>query len=684
MLASAKSYRVNFAKGLTPDPDMSVTEWADKHRHVAEGTSTKSGKWRNATTPYLKKPMDCISPSHPCMTVSMLKSVQCGGSEMITNLVGFVSDVAPGPFLIVHPTKDAGADWDREKLTPTIEATPRMREKIKENKGRQGGSTTKHKKFPGGFLAISGANSAAGLRQKSIRYLAKDDWDEWPHDVNGQGDPDKMANARQVSYLASGTAKRLQVSSPTNKSTSRIHKAYYEESHRCIWKMPCPHCDAFQEFRFFPVSKEPFKGGLRFNDAPPYNAHYVCELNGCIIEHHEKLKMLAKGDWFEAESEKVFDPETWHGDHVGFKISTIFSPFVPWDEMAKEFLSVKDKPQELKTFINLWLGEAWEERGDAPDSTRLLGLREPYAAGRMPLGALLITAGVDVQKDGFFYEVVAWGVGKTSWLVDKGFLPGSTDQPTSWKQLTDLYDRQYENPWGQFFRAEHVAIDSRYNTHMVYAWVRGKDRAMAVMGVHGAYSPILGTPTKIDVGFSGKKLGSLRVWPVGDWQSKLEFYSYLRLEGIKEGKDADPWGYCHFHMGCDENYFKQLTSESLVWKERAGKQVQEWQTSGENHFLDCRKYNLACAERLGLSRFTVSDWERLAAMRNVPVETLQGDLLSLQAQLNSQPAPKAQEESGDENDDTQPEPPKPRPPVSPGPAAPPKAAKTRIKARMKF
>lgn len=681
MLAkAADTYRPAFAQGLMPDPDYRISEWAEKHRVIPAETSSMPGKWRNAVAPYLVEIMDCMSPSDPCRRVTVLKSAQSGGSEAATNVAGFVADVAPGPMLIVHPTLEAAANWDREKLTPNIEVNPRLRKKVVENKGRSGGSTAKHKKFPGGFLALAGANSAAGLRQRSIRYLIKDDWDEWPFDVNGQGDPDKMANARQISYLNSGTAKCLEISTPTNKSTSRSYRAYYEESDQRIWKMRCPHCDEAQEFRFFPLSKEPFRGGIKFNPQPPYDAHYVCEFNGCIIEHHEKSKLLATGKWFA----QTPGP----GKHPGFKISSIFSPFVPWDDIVKAFLEAKDKPLELKTFFNLWLGEAWEERGDAPDWKRLLALREPYDPGRIPLGALLVTTAVDVQKDGFYYEVVGWSAGKTSWLMDKGFLPGDTSRAESWLQLDTLYERGYENAWGRAFRSDMMAVDAGYNTHMVHAWVRKKERAMAVRGVSGAQAPVLGTPTKLDVSYAGqKKKSGLRVWPVGDWQAKIEIFSYLRLEGVKEGHESDPRGYCHFHELADENYFKQLTSESLVTVAKKGKTVTEWQQTGENHFLDCRKYNLAAIERIGISRFTAGDWDTLAAMRNAPLETLQGDLLALATQVKAaaQPeAPKpvetpapAETEAKAEEPEYPPAPPRP-------PRSPARPARSRVAARMKF
>lgn len=136
----------------------------------------------------------------------------------------------------------------------------------------------------------------------------------------------------------------------------------------------------------------------------------------------------------------------------------------------------------------------------------------------------------------------------------------------------------------------------------------------------------------------------MRIWPVGTWQAKSELYAYLRLEGIAEGAEADPHGYCHFSTGCDENYFKQLTAESLVTHQRNGREITEWMVSGENHFLDCRVYNMAAAERLGISRFSVEKWKALAVMREIPEDTIQGDLLSLESQLNHVPKPEAKPE----------------------------------------
>ena len=652
MLAWAyKIYKLAYAKGIMPDPDYKVSEWAANNRVLPAETTSFPGKWSNDRTPFLVEVMDCLSPQHPCDRVTFMKSAQVSGTEAITNFIGYIIDVSPGPAMVVHPTVDAGKAWGREKLTPNIDENE-WGDKVAENKSRDAASTSTFKKFPGGFLVISGANSAAGLRQKSIRFLIKDDWDEWPLDASGQGDPDKMADARQIAFHDSGTAKCLQVSTPTMKSISRVTKAYNKSDMR-VYEVCCPHCGEEQELRFFPKSQEPFRGGLKFETEAPYNAYYVCEHNGCIIEHHEKREMLRNGRW------KITNPD---GTHPGFYINALYSPFTTWDKMVEAFLAAKDNPRELKTFYNLWLGLAWEERGDAPNWKRLLTLREDYPLGLIPQGALLITTGIDVQKDGFYFEVLGWGIGKTNWVIDIGFIPGDTNNEATWKLLDDLYNRFYENAWGRAFKSDMIAIDSGYLSYRVYEWVRGKPRAMAVKGMPGAQSPILGTASKVEVNFAGSKdRKSMRLWPVGTWQAKSEIYSCLRLEGVAEGAERNPHGYCHFSGGCDENYFKQLTSESLVTHQRRNREVTEWIVSGENHFLDCRVYNLAAAERLGISRFTVEKWKATALLREVPEESLQEDLFSLEAQLASVPKPETKEEEPKEMPKVQQQP-KPRRP----------------------
>jgi phage terminase large subunit GpA-like protein len=67
--------------GLTPDPLLTVSEWADRYRVLSQRASSEPGRWRTARTPYLREIMDCLSPSSPYQRVAFMKGAQIGGSE---------------------------------------------------------------------------------------------------------------------------------------------------------------------------------------------------------------------------------------------------------------------------------------------------------------------------------------------------------------------------------------------------------------------------------------------------------------------------------------------------------------------------------------------------------------------------------------------------------------------------
>jgi hypothetical protein len=42
-------------EGLTPDPLLTVSEWADRHRVLSSKASSEPGRWRTSRTPYLRR-----------------------------------------------------------------------------------------------------------------------------------------------------------------------------------------------------------------------------------------------------------------------------------------------------------------------------------------------------------------------------------------------------------------------------------------------------------------------------------------------------------------------------------------------------------------------------------------------------------------------------------------------------
>lgn len=175
------------------------------------------------------------------------------------------------------------------------------------------------------------------------------------------------------------------------KGTSRIEKAY-EESDQRRYYVPCPHCGEFQVLEWGgPETPYGIKWDKDENgEGIPESAYYVCRHNGCVIHHNEKSGMVKRGEW---RATKPFK------GHAGFHIWAGYSlfPNAAWKYLVAEWLRVKNDPLMRQTFINLVLGEPYEDRGEkALSEKRLLERCEVYAA-EVPDGVAVLTAGIDTR-----------------------------------------------------------------------------------------------------------------------------------------------------------------------------------------------------------------------------------------------------------------------------------------------
>jgi phage terminase large subunit GpA-like protein len=609
-LSSARrAVRRAWATGLRRDPLIKPSEWAQRYRVVAEGTSAHAGKWDNARTPFLVEIMDRMSPGDPAKRITLMKSVQVSGSEGISNILGWIIDVAPGPTLVVHPTIEAGRDWTVEKFEPAIEATPRVARKVRAVviRGRDG-STLKRKQFPGGSIVVTGGNSAAGLRQKSIRNLILDDVDEFPLEVGGQGDPVEMARARKTSFEKSGQDKELDVSTPTTKATSRVAKQY-EAGTQGRWHVPCPHCELEQVLEF--GANEAL--GLKFNAEAPHRAHYICKSDKrCRIEHWQLEGMNARGRWIHAMP--------FPGREPSYHLNSLISPFTTWDHIAAKWIEAQGDPEKLKTFINLQLGEPWDEAADRPKVAELVARRETWEPGAVPPGVLFITLTGDVQGDGIWYRFMGWGRDRQSWGLQHGFLPGATGTVggAAFVAFDALRAKRFRDEFGNDRAADVTGIDANYETEVVVEFCKTRLNCYPLRGEDGWKQPLwTNKPTHREHSDRGKarKRGP-KTFPVGTWTGKRRFYGALavKVATLVDGSTAYPPAFQHFGQDWTEDDFKQLLSE--VYAERrhrkTGKVTRGWhQVESDNHLLDCTVYGYAMAEKLGMSTKSPAEWEWL-------------------------------------------------------------------------
>lgn len=639
---AARTWGDAFAAGLEPDPDLLVSAWAAEHVRLPSDVSARPGPWDNEMLPFGREIMDVLSPSDPTERVVFMKSAQVGGTALATNWLLFVACAAPGPAMVVQPSIDLARAFSAEKLGPTIDATPLARRRVVEQKSRDGGSATRFKRFSGGFLILTGANSAAGLRQRSIRYLLKDDLDGWPDEVDGEGDPSGLADKRCETYW---NRKIFEISTPTVKGFSKIETAFLASDQRYYF-VPCPHCGHEQRLVWDRVRWEP---------GQPDTAWYLCASdNGCVIEHRHKPAMLAAGRWIA----QAPGP----GKAAGFHISALYSRFVGWAAMVAKYEASTDDAKLRKVFVNTYLGESYEEQGEAPPWEALRDRAGGYARGTVPDSVCFLTAGADVQGDRIEVEVVGWAPGEVAYSIDYRVLHGDTADPdgNAWRQLAALYNETFTDARGAALRVDVLAVDQGYRTPAVQAFVRGRHRAIAIKGVDGWRVPLLGRRSLVQFKASGKAVkGGHAFYPVGTWPGKRDLYDRLGLAAPTDGRSW-PRGYCHFPDGYADEYFKGLTAETLFIDEnKAGYDRSRWVRIGRNEPLDCRVYAWAAAHHAGMDKLTEAGWATLAAERAKAGPPAQTDMASLWAPAVSQAAAPARPPAPEE------------PPPPPPPAAPP-------------
>ena len=81
----AVTYRQAFIAGLTPDPDHTVSTWADSHRMLSQKASAEPGRWRTERTPYLREIMDEMSPSSPAQRVVIIDGQSLREGQALPN-----------------------------------------------------------------------------------------------------------------------------------------------------------------------------------------------------------------------------------------------------------------------------------------------------------------------------------------------------------------------------------------------------------------------------------------------------------------------------------------------------------------------------------------------------------------------------------------------------------------------
>lgn len=562
-----KTVAMQALKTAAPPPDFTISEWADQHRRLSPEASAEAGRWSTSRAEYQRGMMDAVSDPR-IEQVVLMTSAQIGKTEIINNICGYHIHQDAAPMLVVQPTLEMAKSWSQERFAPMIRDSDVLANIIGDPRARDSGNTMLHKIFRGGHISIAGANSPSGLASRPIRIVLCDEVDRYPLSAGTEGDPVELAKKRSTTFW---NRKIILVSTPTEKGASRIEKAFAESDKR-FFHVPCPDCHEEQVLKW---------ANVQWQDGDPNTAFYCCPHCGGVWDDARRYSAVKKGRWI------ATDPTR---NVAGFHLSALYSPWTSLAQGVQDFINAKGDPMRLKAWVNLYLGETWEEQGESIDEYDLIARRTDWGH-ELPDDVLLITCGADVQDDRIAYEIVAWTRTEATYSLEYNEIYGDPSTAQLWMDLDQALGQTFTHPERGEMAIRATCIDSGgHFTQAVYNYVKNRTgkRIFAIKGVGGEGKPIIGRPSK-------NNIGKINLFPVGTDTAKELVYARLKVTDEMDG-------YCHFPSDRSEEYFRMLTAEKKVVRYFKGRPRREWvKIRARNEALDCRVYATAAFALLNIN-----------------------------------------------------------------------------------
>lgn len=614
--------------------DILPSQFAEENRVIPQGEPIP-GPWRYDNSPLTREIVDILHPDNPVRYVAIMKSAQYGVSDgVIHNGIIYLMKHNPAPILLTAGDGDLVTKAMGERIPAAIRGAG-LYHLIRPNnqrkgKGRSSGDTLTTKQFPGGSLTAQTIQSLNKMRQTTYKIGFLDDFESAVL-TNEQRDGDvfSVVKARFTRYA--DQMKIFLISTPTLKETSKIEPAYLKGDQR-QWFMPCPRCGENIKFEMF-IKDGTDKFGLIFeteNDSViPDSVRYRCPNCGGDIHEHEKGDMIRAGEW--RPTAKPVN-ETYRSYHI----SDLYSIFgTSWVDLAEEWYEATKDKNKLKAFVNLRLGQTFEENRVELRSSVISQNTRDYEIGVIPNrlsnedgngDICLVTmacdlAGVigedetqdDVRLD---YEILAHSANGSTYSVDAGHIGtykvGKNYKQNKnrmkytyrhgvynsvWPKLSELLNRDYVTDDGKTMQIGICVIDTGHATTDVYEFLN--QNPGVCFGVKGE------SERKIVNEYSDTRLfrvlqeRPLDCFLITESIMKDRLVEYMKKSAHVIPQEANTMNFPQPAGGkyTVRGYFSQYEAEVKKPIYDAGGVLKgyRWEkkhSGSDDHFKDCRIYNL--------------------------------------------------------------------------------------------
>ena len=569
-----------------------VTEFAKAKRIVSAGSSATPGRYSDANFPFQRGIQDACGDPHVNKITIVLPS-QVGKTEMAINIILYFTAHEASPIMWCFASEKAKKKFVK-RIRREIKASPEWAALLQ---GHGDGISADGIDFIGCAITWAMASSSSDLRETPARVTVADEVEIFPTDLNGEGSPLKLLQARSRTFADSI---QILLSTPTLPAPEGTILTSYAESDMREWHVPCLACGHYHEFSFENVKWEKpdsmthadFAIRVKNGDAPVW---YECPSPTCKHRHstqRDKIAMNARGKWV------ITRPEV--KDHAGFRMEVLGSNStkVTFAAVAAEHFEARHKQLRgddaaMQTFHNHFRAKGFSpKRMQIVEASIAARANPDMARGVVPPWADFFTLGADVQHDRIYWVRSAWRkADQRRHIFDWGILEGRIDDAAFRKgPLQALVDEVVEWQGGlKKGRARLACFDSGDGTVTldVYAFARQFQggRVVPIKGGNIAAGRLWKRSADEEAEHRGG-LVMLDVDRIKDWWSKLM---------QREGESAPTFA---AEVVFDPEFQRHLCSQARDpkghWDMRAG--------YGEDHWLDAGVYDVAAGMLCGLVR----------------------------------------------------------------------------------
>ena len=600
---------------MRADPPQRLSDWAAENFRLAGESSHQKGAWQS--WPFQIGWMDAFS-NDDIEHVDVQKSKRVGYTKTVAAFVAYNIAHRRRKQAVWQPTDDDRDSFVKSEIDPVLDEVAAVRSARRKAKAGVHKDTINFKSFRDSVAHFLGGKAARAYRRITVAVAMLDEWSGFDQQIEKSSDPGTLAKGR---LEGAPYPKFVGGSTPRIKGLCHVERSRLNADADMRYQIRCPHCEAEHPLSW---GGKDAASGMKWARGQPDTVRHVCPHCGGEILQGDYLRAWL-GTWVCIKTGIRYGQDrTWRDAsgapirpprHVAFQIWAGYSPQRTWSDIVREFEQAHaalstGNVGPMQGFVNETLGETWEVVGDRTEEHALQARAEPFPLRVVPVGGLVLTAGVDLQGNRWEVGVWAWGRGMESWPVDHHVIEGNPSDERDWIAVEQYLQRRYPQAWhGGSLGIDAVSMDSGHHTQAVYNFVRqqqGRLRVFAIKGASEEGKPIKGVASSQDVTWRGQKWpNGVKLWSVGVDTAKDLLHGQL-------GIVAPGPGYVHFSDQLPREWYEQLTAEQRILARTATGESYRWvKRRPRNEVLDCRNYALHSAYMLGLHAKSDREWVRI-------------------------------------------------------------------------